>query len=924
MKKTLIFAAIIALCAFNAHTAVRTGNAPSRTTAQTTPQRVTTSARTAKSRGATLTPRGGVTSTTASRAATARATSTAITRGTDTDKSRSATARNASQSVTPRAAAIDETSQTIAQTRIGAAYEQCKSAFFTCMDQFCTLKNDDYRRCACSNRVYALAEARQTLQDAGQQLTVFTENLDVVGMNAAQAQAMKTASEGENALTADTSASKALLQAIMNSIRGEDSSVGGKYSDLNSISISFDTANAFGMTDAGQAIAKNNGQNLYTAVYPQCRAAVKADCNDASLQRAITAYLMAIEQDCNKLETAIAEKQKQMKSAIREGSAMLDLARVENRQKHNSSDIATCVAEVETAILSEEVCGAGYRRCLDNGEYIDITTGAPITGVSDFYKLGQLLKFADDKGASDQRLTKIPSNRQFVQNFEKRTKKFAQPALDKCTEQADTVWAEYLDKAMLDIYYAQQSKVSEIKQGCFDFVSACYMNGDTAITAAMKELTGDSSIIINPSKVVLNDQLCTDYVDSCNNMFDKNIIQAYIDNRTDTDSLAACRAVVQQCFNKYGGTNYENFYYPYSGLFKQGEAPDWFTLYEYEYLPTAADKHDATKFPLTVKVAEDITRNAAYKSECAIQLTKIDACNTQEMIENAFGGFDKMAVVEIIDNNTESAIFWRMAETDEESKNKVYSRYGRIQPTQSGTNQLRHRYLRPTGVATEVYNNIVDVLSTQCQNLDGRFVEYQFIKNNIYGNTLNDKTNIKYQDNGHPTQSVCISNFGALDEYAALRVAYSVANGENMCPRDYDLNVDTTSWGACLCWENGARRSKWGKSAKCLPAFPVTKSDAVLGDTTISEDANDVSCETQKDASTIYRRIRLDEVDATGTPILNKHFSEDKWCLAPNVTASNNQVCWGKNKQISDGSNDDTPQPLCDTPQSYLPVGLPY
>ena len=50
-------------------------------------------------------------------------------------------------------------------------------------------------------------------------------------------------------------------------------------------------------------------QNLYSAVYPQCRAAVRADCNDASLQRAITAYLMAVEQDCNTVQTAIENKQ---------------------------------------------------------------------------------------------------------------------------------------------------------------------------------------------------------------------------------------------------------------------------------------------------------------------------------------------------------------------------------------------------------------------------------------------------------------------------------------------------------------------------------------------------------------------------------------------------------------------------------------
>ena len=213
----------------------------------------------------------------------------------------------------------------------------------------------------------------------------------------------------------------------------------------------------------------------------------------------------------------------------------------------------------------------------------------------------------------------MSGNKTFVQNFEKRTKKFAQPSLDKCTEQADTVWSEYLDKAMLAIYYAQQAKVTEIKQGCFDFVSACYMNGDTALTAAMKELTGDSAIVLQPDKIALNQALCTDYVKSCNNMFDGDIVAQYVENRKDTDTLTACRAIVKQCFTNYGGTTYENFYYPYSGVFDKGNAPDWFTLYELK---------DGGR----ILVDEELGLYGEYKSECAKQLTTIDACNNKEII----------------------------------------------------------------------------------------------------------------------------------------------------------------------------------------------------------------------------------------------------------------------------------------------------
>ena len=189
-------------------------------------------------------------------------------------------------------------------------------------------------------------------------------------------------------------------------------------SDLNSINLSFDTVNMFGLTDTAAVIASYNGTELYNAVYPSCRNIVAADCNNASLQRAVTAYLMAIEQDCNTVQTALESKQKDLRAAVRESGAMLDLARIENRNKHNSDNMATCIGNVEAAVLSEEVCGANYHKCLDNGEFIDVTTGAPITGVARFYELQDILKFNPNKDNIDQKLAQNPDNRNFVKNFE--------------------------------------------------------------------------------------------------------------------------------------------------------------------------------------------------------------------------------------------------------------------------------------------------------------------------------------------------------------------------------------------------------------------------------------------------------------------------------------------------------------------------
>lgn len=867
MKKILLFGAILGfLAGAPAYAAVRDAasstGAPRATS--TTQSRGATTARTAAdlSRAATQTraqktvaTRAGTLPITTPRTETATRTRTAVINGrSGTTNSRTASTTAARGAVTARAAATaNSTATNMAETRTGAAYNQCKSAYFQCMDQFCTLKNDEYRRCSCSSRIGELVNMRKSLDDTNAKLSEFTENLDMVGMTAAQATAVHTASDGENALTRDVSASKALLTAIMNSIRGEDTTVGGKWSDLNSINLSFDTTNMFGLNDTAQVVASYNGIELYNAVYPSCRTVVASDCNDASLQRAVTAYLMAIEQDCNTVQTALEGKKKELKTAIREGDAMLDLARIENRKKHNSSDMTTCINEVESAVLSEQVCGANYHKCLDNGEFIDVTTGAPIAGVVNFNELGKLLKFDFGKDAVDQKLSQNPYNQKFLKNFENKTKKFAADALDKCTEIADAVWAEYLDKALLDIYYAQQSKVKTIQNGCFDLISACYAERETAITAAMAALIdGDSDTSLIPDKIVLTQQMCSDYIDSCNGLFGDDVIATYIESQTGTDTLAACRAVAQQCFDSFGGTNYENFYAPNSGLFTANvvdtpesadkkTALDWFTLYEYD---------------------ENGIRKSGYKSLCAQRVADISSCADQ--IEEVFGGLDMVVAhrdtsptfgqyeYTAPDGDNINAYGWAMRDADGSIDINNWD------PNGNKTYKFKNRRLRPTGVATEVYNQIIDGLMTQCMNVQGKFIEPQFIDHRLYGVQLNPICSLSWQSVDYYMGQELESNYGN-----------SASNWhENMCPKGYILNVDTNAWGACLCWENGGRRSKNGLFGKCVAGIPVQPREEPGGETF---PVNDGAC-------------------INSYTIGNANATIQDWCTSA-VNSATNQVC---------------------------------
>lgn len=679
---------------------------------------------------------------------------------------------NQNKNVSARAASINNAENVAAtETRIGTEYEQCKAAFFTCMDQFCQLKNDSFRRCSCNDKVFDLQSTSETYQSINEKLAEFNENLDVVGMSKDQAIATKTASEGENALTEDKSASRQLLQAIMNAIKGEDATVGGKHKDLNSINLSADFSNAFGIDDYGQIIASYNGSALYKAVYPTCKDTVKADCNSASLQRAINAYLMAIEQDCNTVESALQKQKKALETSVTQSSAMLDLARVENRKKHNADNVATCLTNIEKSIQSEEVCGTDYHRCLDYGQFIDINTGAPLTGVSDFYKLGEILTFKTGTELKDQKLSSIQSNRTFVQFFENKTKKFAKDSLDKCTEDADFVWQQYLDRALIDIYYAQQAKVKTIKQSCLDLVAKCYANQNVSITAAIANLTGDTNMLLKPTTVSLTTQLCYNYIESCNSMFgEENIIQTYIANKDSTDSINACRAIAEHCFESFGGEEYNNLYYTQSGLFKPGQAMDWFSLYEYNTNST----------------------ERKILSPCAQQVANTSGC--EDVLEEVFGGFDKY-----IDSTNNKYAYIYTDAIDDISNNST----------------SKTREIRPMGIATEIYQKIIDNLTKNCAGLGGYFVEYKYAE--TYGYKPDDFCKIdSNSNNGYNVFHID----PAVNQEQSLVYWYHFVNEENVCPANYSSDVDTQSWGMCSCWENGGQRSKNGTATTCRPLLP--------------------------------------------------------------------------------------------------------
>ena len=154
MKRVLVFLASLVICAGVTNAAVRDGTAVSR--AKSDKGNATAQVRTATvvqrnaPRTTVLAARAGtnaVTGRNSGRTVTGRSTVSG-------DKAQGTIGRSAVNVGRNATSVVARAGVDASNTRTGAEYERCKNTYFSCMDQFCSHKNDEYRRCSCNNRVF--------------------------------------------------------------------------------------------------------------------------------------------------------------------------------------------------------------------------------------------------------------------------------------------------------------------------------------------------------------------------------------------------------------------------------------------------------------------------------------------------------------------------------------------------------------------------------------------------------------------------------------------------------------------------------------------------------------------------------------------------------------------------------------------------
>lgn len=440
-------------------------NAPttvSRTATRTTiqPRADTTSATPARSLGGTVNASRAAASN-ASRAATRTPSSTTTRRGATSTSGRISRAAVTAEEIMSR------------------DYTTCRKVYYDCMDEFCANKDALLKRCACSTRANEFDDVKAQLAQIEEQLLDFNQRLLTVNMDAEDANALFQATEGELAFNKeDESSSKQMLDEISKKLNTtfEDTTLN---QNLGAISLSLNTDAAFDTVDSlmGASTAAKSGRELYNAALPVCREMAAEVCTPDELEIAASGYLVAIEQDCNTVAASYAAQQDQARQRIREGSALLDMSRLDIYQTRNSDDILTCKKKMLEMLTDSSVCGENLGKCLDTtGQYIDPSTGQAFL-TKDLANLSTLIT----RPGINQTWTSVPTNQTFVKYLDGK-KIFLEPAMENCQDIADYVWDAFIEDALSQIKIAQEAKLEDMRQSCTTLTTQC-------MTDTMKSLS---------------------------------------------------------------------------------------------------------------------------------------------------------------------------------------------------------------------------------------------------------------------------------------------------------------------------------------------------------------------------------------------------------------------------------------------------
>lgn len=410
------------------------------------------------------------------------------------------------------------------KTEASGLYDQeCYDKYYSCMDQFCIMDNEDGGSCACSDDSIALQEEVQKikgmLSDAER---IKMEEVEKVKAGAnADIVFDGSRSYDKNGNVVQTKATKdkeELKKSMWSSIYDEEND-----EDLTEM-------------DEDMDIFSQKGAALYDSANKLCKQQMDESCSK-DLTLLVKMYSRQIVSDCKGFANSVEVKKQEAKSELASANSEVRNALKESLAESNKYNRGECMVEYKKCMMGQDACGKDWENCVFTiaGENMQNKAAVSTKGTK-----VKTVKTYDITAST----MEILESKRFI----------CERVLDSCVTVRDYVWDDFLREAAPTIRLAESNIESKKRQSCLGDISDC-------IQKACKddiEGKGVASMDACLARPDMARSFCKVQIDPCERMEPQ--IWEYVVSKLAAMRVDACTEEVKECFTADDrcGQNFQN------------------------------------------------------------------------------------------------------------------------------------------------------------------------------------------------------------------------------------------------------------------------------------------------------------------------------------------------------------------------------
>ena len=400
--------------------------------------------------------------------------------------------------------------------------EECRDAYFGCMDMFCMSDNVNGGSCQCSDGYAPFAERmdliQRNLDEANRIRTIEIERVeagalaDILFHGGRQYDA-----QGNVILTeADRAAAEAARPLTAAERRARRSSTLANFMNEQLETTALPE----------RSIADMSGRELYDAAHAMCIDSARPFCTGANDVMLVTqVYLTQIRNDCQGLQRIIGDLVRQSETAISEAQRDLREVRQEVHARDNELNRGECMVEFRNCMQGPDACGTDWARC--------------VNAVAE-ENMQQQTPSSLDIGTSDAMFTISPSAHRMLES----RRHICERVLDRCVAVRNHVFDDFIRDIAPELRLAERRAESNMRQNCLGNISECIQNACVEnIGGGDRDPANIDACLARPEMVR---SMCMHYVTPCERM--DPVIWEFVLARLGALRVDACTREVRACY----------------------------------------------------------------------------------------------------------------------------------------------------------------------------------------------------------------------------------------------------------------------------------------------------------------------------------------------------------------------------------------